>query len=60
MPLLEKICSSVIISHREVSKNVYETKYENGISVIVNYNPYEVKTGNTVVPAYGFSEEGAQ
>ena len=60
MPLLEKICSSVIISRREVSENVYETKYENGISVIVNYNPYEVKTGNIVVPAYGFSGEGAQ
>ena len=40
-PLLEKIYDKAIIRHTEVSDGVYETVYEDGTAVYVNYNASE-------------------
>lgn len=38
----EKIGSSEIVNHSMLDKNVFETTYASGVSVIVNYNKYQV------------------
>ena len=49
-----------IIGHEELSKGVYRTVYENGTSVIVNYNKFDVEYEGNTVKAQDFlvAEEG--
>ena len=54
-PLLKEISDSLIVSHRELQDNVFETGYENGIKVIVNYNSQDVQADGIKIPAYGFA-----
>ena len=54
-PLLKEISDSLIVSHRELQNNVFETGYENGIKVIVNYNSQDVQADGIKIPAYGFT-----
>ena len=54
-PLLKEISDSLIVSHRELQDNVFETGYENGIRVIVNYNSRDVQADGIKIPAYGFA-----
>ena len=54
-PLLKEISDSLIVSHRELQNNVFETGYENGIKVIVNYNSQDVQADGIKIPAYGFA-----
>lgn len=54
-PLLKEISDSLIVSHRELQSNVFETGYENGIKVIVNYNSQDVQADGIKIPAYGFA-----
>lgn len=54
-PLLKEISDSLIVSHRELQDNVFETGYENGIRVIVNYNSQDVQADGIKIPAYGFA-----
>ena len=58
-PLLEKIYNQKIVGHKSIGDKVYQTDYENGISVIVNYsnNDY-VKNGVLVCKAKYFAELG--
>ena len=53
--LYDKINGSEIILHKEMQENVYYTEYENGISVIVNYNDKPVVVGNNKIQAFGYS-----
>ena len=50
-PLLKEISDSLIVSHRELQDNVFETGYENGIRVIVNYNSQDVQADGITIPA---------
>lgn len=49
-PILEKIYSSAIVSHQEVTDGVFITGYENGYKVAVNYGDEDItlKSGETV------------
>ncbi len=45
------IYDKVMVKHEELAKGVYKTTYENGVSIIVNYNDtYYSKGGVTVKP----------
>lgn len=47
--VLKHVINQPIISHRKMDDGVYETTYENGISIIVNYTNQSVTVdGNTV------------
>lgn len=59
-PLLEKIYDSAIVSHRALQKDVYETTYENGVSVIVNYNNETVEVDGVKIEKYDFYERVAK
>lgn len=59
-PLLEKIYDSKIVSHRALQKDVYETTYENGVSVIVNYNNEAVEVEGKKIEKYDFYERVAK
>ena len=59
-PLLEKIYDSAIVSHRALQKDVYETTYENGVSVIVNYNNEAVEVDGVKIEKYDFYERVAK
>ena len=55
--LLEKISNSIIVSHSTFN-NVARTDYENGISVIVNYNDNPITVDGITVPAKNFISIG--
>lgn len=56
-PLLEKIYDQKIVGHRCLSDKVYQTDYENGVSVIVNYGDTDyAPNGVTVCKAKFFAE----
>lgn len=58
-PLLEKIYNQKIVGHKCLSDKVYQTDYENGISVIVNYGDTDyAPNGTTVCKAKYFAESG--
>ena len=58
-PLLNKIYDQKIVGHKCVADNVYQTDYENGISVIVNYGDTDYAlNGITVCKARYFAELG--
>lgn len=57
-PLLNKIYDMTITEHNKLQPDVYETVYENGVSVIVNYNSYSVSVDGIEISAYGFCERG--
>lgn len=59
-PLLEKIYDSKIVSHRCLQSDVYETTYENGVSVIVNYNGEAVEVDGVKIEEYDFYERVAK
>ena len=53
-PLMAKVSDSRIVSHTVIESNVRKTSYENGISVIVNYNQYDVTVDGDVIQANGY------
>ncbi|MFW5787902.1 MAG: DUF5696 domain-containing protein, partial [Halanaerobiales bacterium] len=38
-----------IINHKQISKNAYQTEYENGVSIVVNYGEGPVEVNNTLI-----------
>lgn len=58
-PLLEKIYDQKIVGHKCIADKVYQTDYENGVSVVVNYGDkdYEIN-GNLICKAKYFAELG--
>ncbi len=52
--VLRKLRTQVIKDHRTLAKGVYETTYEDGTTVIVNYNGYAVHAKGNVVEAMGY------
>ena len=53
--LYESVLGKAIISHRELLKNVTETVFENGVTVIVNFNYEAVKHGENVIEPRDFT-----
>lgn len=51
---LTKVAGAKISNHRYVAKNVTETVFDNGVTVLVNYNDTDYRIGNTVIKAQGF------
>ncbi|WP_318615741.1 DUF5696 domain-containing protein [Sporosarcina sp. YIM B06819] len=51
---LADVQNQFIVDHRKVSKNVFETVYENGKRILVNYNDSPYTYQNHVIEAEGF------
>jgi hypothetical protein len=51
---LEAIGSKQIVGHRMLAKNVFETTYASGSTVIVNYNKYAVTVAGHQLDALGY------
>src|SRR5690606_32116699 len=52
--IMEDYQGSSIMSHQKLLTGVYETTFENGASVIVNYNDEAVNVQETEIPANGY------
>jgi len=52
--VLGKLRTQVIKGHRTIDKDVYETTYEDGTTVIVNYNGYAINVEGKDVEAMGY------
>ncbi|MBR4235500.1 MAG: hypothetical protein IKR85_05490 [Clostridia bacterium] len=52
---LDGLVGMKMTGHRMVTDNVYATTYENGVTVYVNYNAYDVKAGDIVIGACSFN-----
>ncbi|WP_090572683.1 DUF5696 domain-containing protein [Paenibacillus sp. OV219] len=51
---LQPVWSQAMTEHRKLQEDVYETEYEDGTRVIVNYSPRSVQIGDSVVPDKNF------
>ena len=49
--ILKEVQGAFIVGHKELASNVFETTYENGIKVIVNYNDTEVQAAGQTISA---------
>lgn len=52
--ILQPLWHERIIDHEALAVNVYRTTYENGTSVIVNYNSVPVEVLGIEIPGYGY------
>ena len=52
--LLKDCQTAKIVSHRQVQNNVNCTTYDNGVSIIVNYNDAPVVYNNTKIEAHSY------
>ena len=51
MGMLQRVA---IVSHGQIAPNVFETGYEDGTRVIVNYNDYPYEEDSVTVPALDY------
>ncbi len=60
--LREQIGGRGIVNHRMLSPQVFETTYEGGVTVIVNYSAeaYETEAGTIAAHAYRIDKEGGE
>lgn len=59
--IMELTAGKAIIGHRKVAEDIFETTYDGGIRVYVNYSDSEYTEGTIVIAARGYavvSEEG--
>ncbi|MEJ6951070.1 DUF5696 domain-containing protein [Natronospora cellulosivora (SeqCode)] len=58
--VLSQVHNQRIINHQRVSENLYKTSYENGVSILVNYNDHSVTYADNVIEArsYFLTKEG--
>jgi len=52
--ILADVQDQRIVEHRELAAGLFQTVYENGQSVFVNYNREDVAVGDVVVPGRGY------
>lgn len=57
-PLMERIYDSFIVSHNEIADNVMQTVYDNGVTVTVNYNDFDVTCNGIKVSAMDYTVGG--
>ena len=55
---LDNVCGQALVQHRKVSDGVYESTYQDGTVIYVNYQKESIRIGDTLVPAMGFMREG--
>ncbi|MFW5787826.1 MAG: DUF5696 domain-containing protein, partial [Halanaerobiales bacterium] len=55
--ILEPIQNQKIIGHERLTKNVYKTTFEEGQSIIVNYNREEVEIDNYILEPRSYKIE---
>lgn len=48
----------IIVEHNQLSEEVYETVYENGLSVFVNYNDEDISVDGVSLPALSYVVKG--
>ncbi|GGG53461.1 DUF5696 domain-containing protein [Paenibacillus radicis (ex Gao et al. 2016)] len=51
---LQQARTQFIVGHEELEKGVYQTTYEDGTTVVVNYNDYAVKVKSEAVESMGY------
>lgn len=56
----DSLQGAAIVEHRSLGDGIFETKYENGTSVYVNYTNAPAVIDGTEIPARGFSSKGRQ
>jgi hypothetical protein len=54
MENLAPLFSQFIINHEKRAEGVYQTTYEDGTKIIVNYNPGDYKDGTILIPPMDF------
>lgn len=52
--VLQPVWHSRIVDHKTLAVNVYQTTYEGGTSIIVNYNSDSVNVLGVDIPGYGY------
>ncbi|RXZ79861.1 hypothetical protein EBB07_20945 [Paenibacillaceae bacterium] len=52
--VLSSVRTQVIKDHQMLEKGVYQTAYEDGTTVVVNYNDYAVNVGGAAVDSMGY------
>jgi len=57
-PLLNEVRTLTITGHRKLAEGVYETTFEGGKSVIVNYNDTPFQAGDVAVGAEDYALGG--
>jgi hypothetical protein len=58
--VLSDVRTQIMKNHHMIGTGVYQTTYEDGTIVVVNYNDYAVKVGGTVVESMGYVIGGEQ
>lgn len=58
--VLSGVASQRIVGHKKLMEDVYETDYENGTRIIVNYADKAVSFGGTSVKAQGYAVIGGE
>lgn len=58
--VLAQVANVDMVSHKQLEKNVFETTYANGVSVIVNYNDTAVTINGTKIDAVGYHVSGGR
>lgn len=53
-PYLKKVESQAVQSHEQLQAGVYQTVFENGVGVVVNYNDYPVSVSGQEINALGY------
>lgn len=51
---MDKIQSTEIVDHTIIEENVFKTEYANGVSVITNYNNYDIRIPQGTIEALGY------
>lgn len=52
--ILSQVSDKLIVKHQKLSDGLYETMYENGIRIIVNYNTFNKEVNGKMVEAKGY------
>ena len=57
--MLGQVQNKRIISHEKLGEGVYQTVFENGVYVIVNYNRFAVQADGKRIEAESYATGGA-
>lgn len=57
--VLRKVSGKSIVHHSQIADNVYQTEYEQGLSITVNYNEHQVEVNGILIEARSYIVGGA-
>ena len=58
--VLAPLQGQTLIGHRQLADRVFETTYEDGTKIIVNYNTEPVQVGDLIIDAKGYLVTGGE